>query len=333
MKKTLVVAGFVALAVGVAHAQKLTGAGATFPYPIYSKWFAEYSAAHPGVKINYQPIGSGGSIRQISAGVIDFGASDQPLTDFQLAESKIKLVQIPTVMGAVVPIFNVPGVPDIKFSPEVLAGIYLGKIRKWNDPKVAQDNPGVKLPDLHINVVHRSDGSGTTYIFTDYLSKVSPDWANGPGRSISPYWPTGIGVKGNESVAGVVRHLPGAIGYVELAFAGRNQVSFGEVKNSAGNWIKASVETVTNAAADIRALPADYRISITNAPGPNAYPIASFTWLLVPIRSLDAKKGKVLQDLLSWVLRSGQSEAGQLSYAPLPSTLLEQELRTVYSLR
>jgi phosphate transport system substrate-binding protein len=333
VKRTLLAITLLILGMSAARAQKLTGAGATFPYPIYSKWFAEYSAAHPGVQINYQPIGSGGGIRQVGAGVIDFGASDEPLSDFQLAESRVKVVQIPTVMGAVVPIFNVPGVTEIRFSPEVLAGIYLGKIRKWNDPRLATDNPGVKLPDLNINVVHRSDGSGTSYIFTDYLSKISPGWANGPGRSISPYWPVGVGAKGNDSVAGVVLHLPGAIGYVELIYAQRNQVAFGEVKNSSGNWIKASVETVTNAGADIRALPADFRVSITNAPGPNAYPISSFTWLLVPVRSLDAKKGKIMQDLLSWILRSGQSEVGSLSYAPLPSSLLEQELRTVYSLR
>ncbi len=333
MKRTLLAITLLILGVSVARAQKLTGAGATFPYPIYSRWFAEYSAAHPGVQINYQPIGSGGGIRQVGAGVIDFGASDEPLTDYQLAESRVKVVQIPTVMGAVVPIFNVPGITEIRFSPEVLAGIYLGKIRKWNDPRLATDNAGVKLPDLNINVVHRSDGSGTTFIFTDYLSKVSPEWANGPGRSISPYWPVGVGAKGNESVAGVVRHLAGAIGYVELIYAQRNQLAFGQVKNSSGNWIKASVETVTNAGADIRALPADFRVSITNAPGPNAYPISSFTWLLVPIRSLDAKKGKIIQDLLSWILRSGQGEVGSLSYAPLPSSLLEQELRTVYSLR
>jgi phosphate transport system substrate-binding protein len=333
VKRTLLAITLLILGISAARAQKLTGAGATFPYPIYSKWFAEYSAAHPGVQINYQPIGSGGGIRQVGAGVIDFGASDEPLSDFQLAESRVKVVQIPTVMGAVVPIFNVPGVTEIRFSPEVLAGIYLGKIRKWNDPRLATDNPGVKLPDLNINVVHRSDGSGTSYIFTDYLSKISPGWANGPGRSISPYWPVGVGEKGNDSVAGVVLHLPGAIGYVELIYAQRNQVAFGEVKNSSGNWIKASVETVTNAGADIRALPADFRVSITNAPGPNAYPISSFTWLLVPVRSLDAKKGKIMQDLLSWILRSGQGEVGSLSYAPLPSSLLEQELRTVYSLR
>jgi phosphate transport system substrate-binding protein len=333
VKRTLLAITLLILGMSAARAQKLTGAGATFPYPIYSKWFAEYSAAHPGVQINYQPIGSGGGIRQVGAGVIDFGASDEPLSDFQLAESRVKVVQIPTVMGAVVPIFNVPGVTEIRFSPEVLAGIYLGKIRKWNDPRLATDNPGVKLPDLNINVVHRSDGSGTSYIFTDYLSKISPGWANGPGRSISPYWPVGVGEKGNDSVAGVVLHLPGAIGYVELIYAQRNQVAFGEVKNSSGNWIKASVETVTNAGADIRALPADFRVSITNAPGPNAYPISSFTWLLVPVRSLDAKKGKIMQDLLSWILRSGQGEVGSLSYAPLPSSLLEQELRTVYSLR
>ncbi len=238
MKKTLVSVVLLILALSAAQAQKLTGAGATFPYPIYSKWFSEYSAAHPGVEINYQSIGSGGGIRQVTAGLVDFGASDAAMTDEQLASSKVKLIHIPTVLGAVVPIFNVPGVGDIKFSPDVLADIFLGKIVTWNDPRIAKDNPGVKLPDQKIIVVHRSDGSGTTYIFTDYLSKVSKEWANGPGKGASPSWPAGVGGKGNEGVAGLVRQMPGAIGYVELIYALQNKISYGEVKNAAGNWVQ-----------------------------------------------------------------------------------------------
>ena len=212
----------------------MTGAGATFPYPIYSKWFSEYSAAHPGVQINYQSIGSGGGIRQVTSGTVDFGASDMPMTDEQLAASKIKLIHIPTVLGAVVPVFNVPGVSDLKFSAEVLADIYLGKITNWNDARIAKDNPGVHLPDQKIIVVHRSDGSGTSFIWTDYLCKVSKDWADGPGKGTSPSWPVGVGGKGNEGVAGLVRQLPGAIGYVELIYALQNNISFGAVKNAAG---------------------------------------------------------------------------------------------------
>lgn len=316
-----------------AQAQKLTGAGATFPYPIYSKWFSEYSAAHPGVEINYQSIGSGGGIRQITAGTVDFGASDGPMTDEQIAASKIKLVHIPTVLGAVVPVFNVPGVNELKFSSDVLSDIFLGKITTWSDGRIAKDNPGVKLPDQKIIVVPRSDGSGTTYIFTDYLSKVSPEWASGPGKGASPSWPVGVGGKGNEGVAGLVRQLPGAIGYVELIYALQNHISFGSVKNPAGNFITASIESVTEAAASIKQMPADYRISITNAPGANAYPISSFTWLLIPVHSADPAKGKVIKDLLSWIVNSGESEVSSLSYAPLPKSVAEKVLKTVYSLQ
>ena len=316
-----------------AQAQKLTGAGATFPYPIYSKWFSEYSAAHPGVEINYQSIGSGGGIRQITAGTVDFGASDGPMTDEQIAASKIKLVHIPTVLGAVVPVFNVPGVNELKFSSDVLSDIFLGKITTWSDGRIAKDNPGVKLPDQKIIVVHRSDGSGTTYIFTDYLSKVSPEWASGPGKGASPSWPVGVGGKGNEGVAGLVRQLPGAIGYVELIYALQNHISFGSVKNPAGNFITASIESVTEAAASIKQMPAYYRISITNAPGANAYPISSFTWLLIPVHSADPAKGKVIKDLLSWIVNSGESEVSSLSYAPLPKSVAEKVLKTVYSLQ
>ena len=321
------------LALSAAQAQKLTGAGATFPYPIYSKWFSEYSAAHPGVEINYQSIGSGGGVRQVTAGLVDFGASDMPATDEQLAGSKTKLVHLPTVLGAVVPVFNVPGVNDIKFSSDVLADIFLGKISTWNDGRIAHDNPGVKLPDQKIIVVHRSDGSGTTYIFTDYLSKVSKEWANGPGKGGSPSWPVGVGGKGNEGVAGLVRQLPGALGYVELIYALQNKISFGEVKNPAGNFVRASIAGVTEAAASVKQIPNDYRVSITNAPGKEAYPISSFTWLLVPLKSADPAKGKVLRDLLSWIVNSGENEVSAFSYAPLPKSVVEKELKTIYALQ
>jgi phosphate transport system substrate-binding protein len=321
------------LAMSAAQAQKLTGAGATFPYPIYSKWFSEYSAAHPGVEINYQSIGSGGGIRQVTAGLVDFGASDMPMTDEALGGSKIKLIHIPTVLGAVVPIFNVPGVQDAKFSADVLADIYMGKIANWNDARIAKDNPGVKLPDQKIIVVHRSDGSGTTFIFTDYLSKVSKEWEGGPGRGASPSWPVGVGGKGNEGVAGLVRQLPGAIGYVELIYALQNKISFGEVKNAAGNWVRASIEGVTAAAANVKEIPADYRVSITNAPGADTYPISSFTYLLIPVHAADPAKGKVIKDLLSWIVNSGESEVSAFSYAPLPKALAEKVLKTVYSLQ
>ena len=333
MKKTLVTVMLFVLAMSGAQAQKLTGAGATFPYPIYSKWFAEYSAAHPGVEINYQSIGSGGGIRQVTAGLVDFGASDMPMTDEALAGSKIKLVHIPTVLGAVVPIFNVPGVDNVKFSGDVLADIYLGKISTWNDGRIAKDNPGVKLPDQKIIVVHRSDGSGTSFIWTDYLSKVSSEWSNGPGKGSSPSWPVGVGGKGNEGVAGLVRQLPGAIGYVELIYALQNKISYGEVKNVAGNWERASIEGVTEAAASIKQLPADYRVSITNAPGADAYPISSFTYLLIPVHAADPAKGKVIVDLLSWIVNSGESEVAAFSYAPLPKSVAEKVLKTIYSLK
>jgi phosphate transport system substrate-binding protein len=333
VKKTLVAVVFFVLALSAAQAQKLTGAGATFPYPIYSKWFTEYSAAHPGVEINYQSIGSGGGIRQVTAGTVDFGASDGPMTDEQLAASKVKLVHIPTVLGADVPAFNVPGVNNLKFSSDVLADIFLGKIVSWNDARIARDNPGVNLPDQKIIVVHRSDGSGTTYIWTDYLSKVSSEWANGPGKGASVAWPVGVGGKGNEGVAGLVRQLPGAMGYVELIYALQNHISFGSVKNPAGNYITASIEGVTEAAASVKQMPADYRVSITNAPGANAYPISSFTWLLIPLNPADPAKAKVIKDLLSWIVNSGESEVSTLSYAPLPKSVAEKVLKTIYSLQ
>jgi phosphate transport system substrate-binding protein len=332
VKKTLIAVVLSMLAMSAAHAQKLTGAGATFPYPIYSKWFSEYSAAHPGVEINYQSIGSGGGISQVTKGTVDFGASDMPMTDDMLSSSKVKLIHIPTVLGAVVPVFNVPGVSDLRFSGETLADIYLGKITTWSDANIAKDNPGVKLPDQKIIVVHRSDGSGTSFIFTDYLSKVNKDWAGGPGKGTSPSWPVGVGGKGNEGVAGLVRQLPGAIGYVELIYALQNKMTFGAMKNASGNWVKGSIAGVTESAAGIKNMPADYRVSITNAPGAEAYPISSFTYLLIPTHPTDAAKQKVLKDMLSWMVNSGEGEVSSLSYAPLPSNLAEKVLKTIYAL-
>ena len=320
------------MALSTAQAQKLTGAGATFPYPIYSKWFSEYSAAHPGVEVNYASVGSGGGIAQVTKGLVDFGASDMPMTNDALAASSVKLIHIPTVMGAVVPIFNVPGVSDLNFSPDVLADIYLNKIVNWNDPRIAKDNPGAHLPDQKIIVVHRSDGSGDSFIFTDYLSKVSKEWNDGPGKGSALNWPVGVGGKGNDGVAGLVRQLPGSIGYVTLVYAVQNHIAFGSLKNAAGNWVKASIDGVTEAAASVKSMPADFRVSITNAPGANAYPISSFTYLLIPAHPTDAAKEKVLKDLLSWIIKSGESEAPALTYAPLPQSVAEKALNTVYSL-
>jgi phosphate transport system substrate-binding protein len=331
VKKSLLVIALFVWAFSAAHAQQITAAGATFPYPIYSKWFSEYSAAHPGVEINYQSIGSGGGIKQVCSGVVDFGASDMPMPDDLLKTCGVKLIHIPSVLGAVVPTFNVPGVTDLRFSPEVLADIYLAKITNWNDPRIAKDNPGVHLPDLKITVVHRSDGSGTTFIFTDYLSKVSPAWKSGPGSSTSVNWPTGIGGKGNENVASLVRQYPGAIGYVELIYALQNNINFGSLRNADGKWVKASIAGVTAAAATAK-IPADYRVSITNAPGPDAYPISSFTYLLIPTQPKNMANEKVIKDMLSWCIKSGENEVSVLSYAPLPENLRDKVLQTIYSL-
>jgi phosphate transport system substrate-binding protein len=312
----------------------LNGAGATFPYPIYSKWFSEYHKLHPDIQINYQSIGSGGGIRQVIAGTVDFGATDGPMTDDQLREAKIKILHVPTVLGADVPAYNVPGVTgELKFTPEVLAGIFLGKITNWNDKAIAAANPGVTLPNQEIIVVHRSDGSGTTYIFTDYLSKVSPEWQNQVGKGTSVKWPTGIGGKGNEGVAGSIRTLPGSIGYVELIYAVQNNIAYGSVRNSAGVFLKASLEGVTAAAASVKTLPADFRVSITNAPGKDAYPISSFTWLLIPAQSKDPAKGKILADFLNWMVTDGQKMAAPLSYAPLPDSVAEKVKEEIKQVR
>ena len=315
----------IALSLPVMGQTTLNGAGASFPNPIYSKWFSEYNKLHPDVQVNYQSLGSGAGIRQVISGTVDFGASDGPMTDEQLKEAKVKILHIPTVLGAVVPAYNVPGISgEVKFTPEALAGIFLGKVQKWNDPAITGANPGVEFPDQSIIVVHRSDGSGTTYIFTDYLSKVSKDWESSVGKGASPKWPVGLGGKGNEGVAGQVRQLQGSIGYIELIYAVENKITYGLVKNAAGNFVKASLDGVTEAAASVKNMPADFRVSITNAPGKTSYPISSFTWLLIPEQSKDPKKGKILSDFLNWMVTDGQKMAGQLSYAPLPANVVEK---------
>jgi len=320
----LLLAGLV-LALPVMGQTQLNGAGATFPYPMYSKWFSEYNKLHPDVQINYQSIGSGGGIRQVLNGTVDFGASDGPMTDEQLKEAKVKILHIPTVLGADVPAYNIPGVTgEIKFTPEALAGIFLGKIQNWNDPAIAKVNPGVNFPNESIIVVHRSDGSGTTYIFTDYLSKVSKEWEVAVGRGTSVKWPVGLGGKGNEGVAGQIRQLQGSIGYVELIYAIQNKIPYGSVKNVAGNFVVASLDGVTEAAASVKTMPADFRVSITNAPGKTAYPISSFTWLLIPVQAQDPKKGKIITDFLDWMVTDGQKMTNQLSYAPLPTNVVEK---------
>jgi len=303
----------------------LNGAGATFPNPMYSKWFSEYHKLHSDVQINYQPIGSGGGIHQVIVGTVDFGASDMPMSDDQLKEAKFKVLNIPTVMGAVVPAYNIPGVSgEVKFTPEALAGIFLGTITKWNDKAITGPNSGANFPDKDIIVVHRSDGSGTSFIWTDYLSKVSADWKSQVGSGTSVKWPRGLGGKGNEGVAGSIRQLPGSIGYVELIYAAQNNITYGSVRNSSGNFMKASLAGVTAAAASAPKMPADFRVSITNPPGKDAYPISSFTWLLIPAQSKDAAKGKILHDFLNWMVTDGQKMTTELTYAPLPDNVVQK---------
>ena len=306
----------------------INGAGATFPYPIYSKWFDEYAKVDPSVRFNYQSIGSGGGQKQILSQTVDFGASDGPMSDDNLAKAPGKLLHIPTVAGAVVVTYNLPGKPALKFDADTIAGIYLGQIKKWNDSKLAALNPGAKLPDREIVVVHRSDGSGTTYIWTDYLSKVSPEWKSKVGTNTSVSWPTGIGGKGNEGVSGQVRQTPGAIGYVELIYAIQNKMPYGEVKNSAGEFVKPTIESVTAAMATAE-IPDDFRFSMTNAPGKDAYPIAGPTWLLVYEQQKDAAKGKKLVAFLKWAMEDGEKMAKDLDYAPLPESVQQRVLKRI----
>jgi phosphate transport system substrate-binding protein len=335
MRRNWLVGLVLALFLGSAIADtNLNGAGATFPTPIYSKWFSEYNKLHPDIKINYQSIGSGGGIKQVQAGTVDFGASDGPMTDEQLAATPFKVVHIPTVLGADVPTYNLPGVSkDLKFEGGVLADIFLGNIKKWNDPRLAKANPGVKFPNSDIVVVHRSDGSGTTYIWTDFLSKVSPEWKKKVGTGTSVSWPVGIGGKGNEGVSGVVKQTEGSIGYVELIYAVQNKMDYGSVQNVAGQFIKADLASVTAAAASVKDMPADYRVSITNAPGKGVYPVSSFTWLLVPVKWSDAGKKKVFIDFLNWMVGPGQSMTSTLSYAPLPASVAAKVKVTIKAIQ
>jgi len=320
---TLLLAGWL---VQSASAQTLiNGAGATFPYPIYSKWFDEYAKVDPEVRFNYQSIGSGGGIKQITARTVDFGATDGPMTDEQLKGAPAELLHIPTVLGAVVATYNLPGNPTLKFTSDVLADIFLGKITTWNDTRIAAANPGVALPAQPIIVVHRSDGSGTTYIWVDYLSKVNPEWQQKVGRGTSVNWPVGLGGKGNEGVSGQVKNTPGALGYVELAYAVKNKLPVASVKNAAGKFVEPSIATTTAAAAGAaKDMPADFRVSLTNPPGDNAYPIASFTWLLVYRDQLDQTKGRAIAKFLWWMSHDGQRYADDLLYAPLPPQVVKQ---------
>jgi phosphate transport system substrate-binding protein len=306
----------------------INGAGATFPYPIYSKWFDEYAKVDPSVRFNYQSIGSGGGQKQILAETVDFGASDGPMSDDNLKSAPRKILHIPTVAGADVLAYNLPGDPALKLDADTIAGIFLGNIKRWNDAKIAATNPGVKLPDQEIIVVHRSDGSGTTYIWTDYLSKVSPEWKQKVGTNTSVNWPTGLGGKGNEGVAGQIKQTPGAVGYVELIYAVQNKMPYADVKNAAGEFVKASIESVTAAMATAE-IPDDFRFSITNAPGKDAYPIAGATWLLVYEQQKDATKGKKLVEFLKWATKDGEKMAKDLEYAPLPNALQERVLKRI----
>jgi phosphate transport system substrate-binding protein len=314
-----------------ASAETINAAGATFPAPIYQKWFQDFRKAHPDVQINYQPIGSGGGIRQLTENTVDFGASDMPMTDEQMSKiTKFKVLHFPTVIGGIVPSYNVPGAADLKFSGPTLAAIYLGTIKKWNDPALAKDNPGVKLPNEDITVVHRSDGSGTSFVFTDYLSKVSPEWKSKVGVNASVNWPVGLGGKGNDGVSGLVKQTPNSIGYIELFFAVQNKMGYGSMKNAAGNFVKASLETVTEAAAGAaKDMPADFRVSITNAPGKNAYPISSFTWLLIPDKIDNPAKKKAITDFLGWMITDGQAAAAGLDFSPLPKNVVAKEQKQI----
>lgn len=306
---------------------QIDGAGATFPYPIYSKWFSEYNKLHPDIRINYQSIGSGGGIRQLTNQTVFFGATDGPMTVEQLQAAAGRVLHFPTVLGAVVPIYNLEGVEaELKFSGPVLADIFLGKITKWNDPALAKDNPGVTFPGSDITVVHRADGSGTSYIFCDYLSKVSPEYKTKVGVATSVNWPAGIGGKGNEGVAGLVKQTPGSIGYVELIYALQNKIAYGAVKSFDGEFVRASIDSVSAAAtAAAKQMPPDFRVSITNAPGPNVYPISSFTWILLYESAKDKHRSRLMVDFMKWAIRDGQKFAGELGYAPLPDTVVSLE--------
>ncbi len=339
MRKTLVVLSLLFALAATAGAQSnpmlLNAAGATFPYPIYSKWFDVYHTAHPNIQINYQSIGSGGGIRQVLAGTVDFGASDGPMTDDQIKDFKdkrgINILHFPTVLGADVPSYNIAGVTaELNFTQKALAGIYLGTITKWNDPEIANANKGVNLPNADIVVVHRSDGSGTTYIWTDFLSKVSSDWKNKVGTGTSVNWPVGLGGKGNEGVSGLVKQTPNSIGYIELIYAVQNKISYGKVQNADGKFLEADLAGVSAAAAGAaKNMPDDFRVSITNAPGATSYPISSFTWLLIPAQISDSAKRDAIKDFLKWMMTDGQNYNEGLAYAKLPKPVVAKEMKAI----
>jgi phosphate transport system substrate-binding protein len=316
-------------------ALSINGAGATFPYPMYSKWFDEYHKKNANLQINYQSIGSGGGIKQVTEGTVDFGATDGPMNDEQLKAYQDKhgsgILHFPTVLGAVVPTYNIPGVTaELNFTPDALAGIFLGKITKWNDPAIADANKGVKLPADDIVVVHRAEGSGTTYCWTDYLSKVSDEWKTKVGKGGSVNWPVGLGGKGNEGVTGTIKNTPDSIGYVELIYAESNKIPYGNVKNASGVFVKASLAAVSAAAAGAaKEMPDDFRVSITNAPGKTAYPISTFTWLLIPEKFSDAAKRDAIKGFVKWMLADGQNYAEALSYAKLPKEVVAKETKAI----
>lgn len=331
-RKILACAFLLGLSATASAQMTINGAGATFPYPIYSKWFDAYAKVDPSVRFNYQSIGSGGGQKQILAQTVDFGASDGPMSDENLAKAPGKLLHIPTVAGADVVTYNLPGNPALKFDADTIAGIFLGKITKWNDPKISATNPGVPLPDQEIVVVHRSDGSGTTYIWTDYLSKISPEWKAKVGTNTSVNWPTGLGGKGNEGVAGQIKQTPGALGYVELIYAVQNKMPYADVKNASGNFVKASLDSISAALATAE-IPDDFRFSITDAPGKDAYPISGATWLLVYQNQKDPVKGRKLVEFLKWAEKDGEQMAKDLQYAPLPENLQQRVLQRVNEIK
>ncbi len=336
MKKQWIWSGLLAVAASATgSAETINAAGATFPAPIYQKWFEAYRKAHPEVQINYQSVGSGAGIQQLTQGTVDFGASDMPMTDDQISKiTKYKPLHFPTVLGGVVPLYNISGVTtDIKFTGDTLAGIFLGTIKKWNDAALKKDNPSVNFPNEDITVVHRSDGSGTSFVWSDYLSKVSPEWKSKVGASTSVNWPVGLGGKGNEGVAGLVKQTPNSIGYVELIYAAQNKMSYGLVRNMAGTFVKADFNSVSEAAAGAaKNMPDDFRVSITNAPGKNAYPISTFTWLLIP-NKLDGAKKTAVTGFLKWMLTTGQQDTQGMSYAPLPKAVVAKEQKQIASIQ
>ena len=337
ISKLLLTAGLLAAIALPASAQavRINGAGATFPYPIYSKWFSEYNKLNPNVEINYQSIGSGGGIRQLTNQTVFFGATDGPMTKDQMLAAPGAILHLPTVLGAVVPIYNLPAVSaPLKFTGPVLADLFLGKITRWNDAAIAKLNPGVALPNLPVTVVHRSEGSGTTYIFMDYLAKVSPEWKTRVGVANSVNWPVGLGGSGNEGVSGLVKQTPGSLGYVELIYALQNKISYGPVQNMAGEFVSATVASVTAAAAEAaKQMPADFRVSITNAPGKTAYPISSFTWLLFYENPKNKVMSKTMVEFMKWALGDGQKMAEPLGYAPLPAAVVTMELEALKKIK